>query len=184
MTIFNELILVKYYTTKSVWQARCGVTISLPHWRKRATSVIKRAECDERISVLGLIDYVGWDWRLRTAAITGLLFTPGWMWALEPWWRWCRLGITPYSSTRALWKSYQQRHLERGGMDEGMRISRIQYLWYVNGSFTCRKILRHGTFPLYFPSERKVCCGFLSPLKIHRLGRVWTRDPWVQWQEH
>jgi hypothetical protein len=34
------------------------------------------------------------------------------------------------------------------------------------------KILRHGTFPLYFPSERKVCYGFLSPLKIHRLGRV------------
>jgi hypothetical protein len=25
---------------------------------------------------------------------------------------------------------------------------------------------------LYLPSEGKVCCGFLSPLKIHRLGRV------------
>jgi hypothetical protein len=31
------------------------------------------------------------------------------------------------------------------GMDEGMRILRIPYLWYVNRSFTCRKILRHGT---------------------------------------
>jgi hypothetical protein len=30
---------------------------------------------------------------------------------------------------RALWQSYQQRHLERvGGMDEEIRISRIQYL--------------------------------------------------------
>jgi hypothetical protein len=38
-------------------------------------------------------------------------------------------------------------------------------LWDFKGSFTCRKILRHGTFPLYFPSERKVCCGFVSPLK-------------------
>jgi hypothetical protein len=38
-------------------------------------------------------------------------------------------GITPDLSTRAHWQSYQQRHLERvGGMDEGMRISRIQYL--------------------------------------------------------
>jgi hypothetical protein len=24
-----------------------------------------------------------------------------------------------------------------------------------------------------------VCCGFLSPLKIHHLGRVWTRKLWV-----
>jgi hypothetical protein len=30
-------------------------------------------------------------------------------------------------------------------MDKRMRISRTQHLWYVNGSFTCRKILRHGT---------------------------------------
>jgi hypothetical protein len=50
-------------------------------------------------------------------------------------------------------------------------------LWDFKSSFTCRKILGHGTFPLYFPSERKVCCGFLSPLKIHRLGRVLNPQP-------
>jgi hypothetical protein len=44
-------------------------------------------------------------------------------------------------------------------------------------SFTCRKILRHGNFPLYFPYETKVCCGFLSPLKIHRLGRDLNPQP-------
>jgi hypothetical protein len=54
--------------------------------------------------------------------------------------------------------------------------------WDFKSSFTCRKILRHGTFRLYFPSERKVCCGFLSPLKIHLLDRVRTRKLWVQWQ--
>jgi hypothetical protein len=55
-------------------------------------------------------------------------------------------GITPDSSTRADWQSYQQRHLEQiGGMDEGMRILHIHYLLYVNRSFTCHKILRHGT---------------------------------------
>jgi hypothetical protein len=32
------------------------------------------------------------------------------------------------------------------------------------------------------PLRRKVCCGFLSPLKIHHLGRVWTGEPWIQWQ--
>jgi hypothetical protein len=51
------------------------------------------------------------------------------------------------------------------------------FLWDYKSSFTCRKILRHGTFPLYFPSERKVCCGFLPPLKIHRLCRVLNPQP-------
>jgi hypothetical protein len=49
--------------------------------------------------------------------------------------------------------------------------------WDFKSSFTFRKILRHWTFPLYFPSERKVCCRFLSPLKIHRLGRVLNPQP-------
>jgi hypothetical protein len=44
-------------------------------------------------------------------------------------------------------------------------------LWDFKSSFTCSKILRHGTLPLYFPSERKVCCGFLSPLK--------NLSPWI-----
>jgi hypothetical protein len=59
-------------------------------------------------------------------------------------------------------------------------------LWDFKSRFTRRKILRHGTFPLYFPSERKVCCGFLSPLKIHRLGRVLNPQPLgrVQWPAH
>jgi hypothetical protein len=30
---------------------------------------------------------------------------------------------------------------------------------------TCRKILRHGTSPALLPIRRKVCCGFLSPLR-------------------
>jgi hypothetical protein len=89
---------------------------------------------------------MGWDWRLRTVAITGLLFILQVNVSGEPWWWCCRLGITLYLSTRARRQSYQQRHLERvGGMNEGMRILLIQYLWYVSGSFTCCKILRHGT---------------------------------------
>jgi hypothetical protein len=50
-------------------------------------------------------------------------------------------------------------------------------LWAFKSSLTCRKILRHGTFLLYFPSERKMCCGFLSPLKTHHLGRVLNPQP-------
>jgi hypothetical protein len=61
---------------------------------------------------------------LRTAATNGPIFhLPGDMWARRAMWQWwCRLGITPDSSTRALWQSYQQRHLGQVGLDEGMRI--------------------------------------------------------------
>jgi hypothetical protein len=75
-----------------------------------------------------------------------------------------RLGLIPNLTTRDLWRS---RRWARGN---GNFV--YSSLWDFKISFTCHKILRHGTFPLYFPSERKVCCGFLSPLKIHRLGRV------------
>jgi hypothetical protein len=68
-----------------------------------------------------------------------------------------RLGLTPDLTTR--WAT---------GNDNFV----YSCLWDFMSSVTCRKILRHGTFRLYFPSERKVCCGFLSPLKIRLLGRV------------
>jgi hypothetical protein len=68
-----------------------------------------------------------------------------------------RLGLTPDLPTR--WATENNNFV-------------YSSLWGFKSYFTCRKILRHGTFPLYFPSERKVCCGFLSPLKIHPLGRV------------
>jgi hypothetical protein len=50
-------------------------------------------------------------------------------------------------------------------MGEGNENSVSSSPWNFNSSFTCRKILRHGTFRLYFPSERKVCCEFFFALK-------------------
>jgi hypothetical protein len=73
-----------------------------------------------------------------------------------------RLGLTPDFTTR--WATGNDNYV-------------YSSLWDFKSSFTCRKILQHGTFPLYFPSERKVCCWFLSPLKIHRLGRVLNPQP-------
>jgi hypothetical protein len=49
-----------------------------------------------------------------------------------------------------------------GGIDEGMRIVRIQYLWYVNVSFTCRKILRHGTSGFTSNPKEGVLVIFIS----------------------
>jgi hypothetical protein len=42
---------------------------------------------------------------------------------------------------------------------------------------SCRKNL--STWDFDFISFRWIYCGFLSPLKIHRLCRVWTLDTWV-----
>jgi hypothetical protein len=73
-----------------------------------------------------------------------------------------RLGLTPELSTR--WAT---------GNDNFVYLS----LGDFKSSFTCCKILQHGTFPLYFPSKRKVCCRFLLPLKIHHLGWVLNTQP-------
>jgi hypothetical protein len=37
--------------------------------------------------------------------------------------------------------------------------------------------------PASFPLRRNFYGGFLSPLKIHRLGRVSTRENWIQCQD-
>jgi hypothetical protein len=85
-----------------------------------------------------------------------------------------------------IWPSEQARSAKANSWPDcqmGDRNDNFIYssLWYFKGSFTCHKILRHGTFPLYFPSERKVFCkvfcGFLSPLKIHRLSLVLNPQP-------
>jgi hypothetical protein len=76
-------------------------------------------------------------------------------------------GITPDSSSTALWQSYQQRRLEHiGGMDEGMRISCVQYLR--SSTVLLHVVKSYDMGPpalLVRPIRRKVCCGFLSPLK-------------------
>jgi hypothetical protein len=62
--------------------------------------------------------------------------------------------------------------------------------WRRSISIMLCKILLHavksydmGPSALY-PIGSKVCCGILSTVKIHHLCRVWTSEPWVQWQAH
>jgi hypothetical protein len=107
---------------------------------------------------------MGWDYVSKLQPPTGLLFIP---WVIrehgEPWW-WCPLGITPDSLTIPLWQSYQRRHLGQvEGMDEGVRILRIS-IWN-----SLRDILHavksYMGPPTLLLIRRKVCCGFVSPLK-------------------
>jgi hypothetical protein len=129
----------------------------------------------------------GLDWRLRTAASTGLLFIPGWCAMCTMVW-WYRLGLTPNLSTRELW----QPPVLAGGpvskdisgastkMGEGNKNLICSSLWDFKRSLTAY-ILRP---PASLRMRRNVCCGFLSPLKIHRIDRVRNCDLWVQWQAH
>jgi hypothetical protein len=159
---------------------------------------------------------MGWDWRHRTAASTGLLFIPGWyaMWTMV-WWYW--RGLTPNLSTRALWhhpvlsggpvsrdisvaaprtgwfpaSRNRQRHLAAastvwlhdirdasgasGRWAKEMRIYSIRPRGTPIDLLTAVKSYDMGP-PASLPLRSKVCCGILSPLKIHRLGRARTRN--------
>jgi hypothetical protein len=53
---------------------------------------------------------------------------------------------------------------------------RIIFVHTSKGSLTCSKILRHGANALLFLPN------VYRPLKSIALGRVSTREPWVQWQ--
>jgi hypothetical protein len=47
--------------------------------------------------------------------------------------------------------------------------------------FACPKILRQGA-SVFTSLSKEDMLWILSPLKIHRIGRVLTREPWVQLQ--
>jgi hypothetical protein len=85
-----------------------------------------------------------------------------------------RLRLTADLTTRDLWRS---RRWAKGEWEKLCLFIPVGLQEY----FTCRKILRHWTFPLYFPSERKMCCRFLSPLKSIALAGFWAHNLWVQW---
>jgi hypothetical protein len=99
-----------------------------------------------------LIMSMGWDVS-EPRPPTGLLFIPRvicergepwWWWWWWRWWRWCRLGklltcppgLSGNPTSRDIWERV-------GGTDEGENFA-YQYLRYVNGFLTSRKILRHG----------------------------------------
>jgi hypothetical protein len=104
---------------------------------------------------------------------------------------WYRLRLTPNSSTRGFW----QLPVLSGGpvsrdirgesrrMGEGNENLVYPSPWDFKRYLTCRKILRHGTSGFTSHPKEGVLLICIS-LKIHRLGRVRTREFWVQWQAH
>jgi hypothetical protein len=54
------------------------------------------------------------------------------------------------------------------------------YVYSLKGYLTCKS---YDMEPMaLLPLRRKVCWGFLSPLKSIALDLVWTCEPWVQLQ--
>jgi hypothetical protein len=84
-----------------------------------------------------------------------------------------QLRKTPDSSIRSLRQSYQQIHLGaiRSREDEGVR---ILYISICDMSTDLKyAVISYDIGPLaLLPTRRKMCCGFLSPLEIHRLQTV------------
>jgi hypothetical protein len=132
-----------------------------------------------------LIDY---DWVrlcLRIAATNvPIVHPPGDIWA----WR-AMVMMMPSGDNS--WPVHQNSlsvlpaEISRASRRNGRRSENFayQHLKYLKGSLKCRKILRHGTYGFSFHSKEGVLRIFIA-LKIHHLGRVWTRKLWVQWQAH
>jgi hypothetical protein len=127
----------------------------------------------KELSAFGLCSLImsrWWDYVSELRPPSCLLFIPQEIWKHgEPWW-WCRLGITPDSSSRALCQSNQQSYMgtsrRNGRKSENFA---YHYLKRLKG----KKVKSYDMgLPALLPIRRKVCCGFLSPLEIHRLCRV------------
>jgi hypothetical protein len=112
---------------------------------------------------------MGWDWRLRTAASTGLLFIPGWL-QCRPWydginWSWLLTCLPEHSDSHQYCLAVLSAEIsleQVGEWTKEMRISSIRP-WDLKRSLTCHKILQHRTSG--FTSHPKVCCGFFIALK-------------------
>jgi hypothetical protein len=123
-----------------------------------------------------LIDYDGVKLCLRTAATNvAIVHSLGDMWT----WRAMAMMI-PAEDNRFV---HQSSLAVLSTETSGALLENFvyQYLKYLKECFTCRKILRRGTSGFTSPAKEGVL-RILSPLKIHRLGRVWTHNPLVQWQ--
>jgi hypothetical protein len=113
--------------------------------------------------------------RLWTAATNGfIIHLSGDAWA------WKTITSTEEktdSSTRAFWHSCQQSHIVAKKKELAKETCLTKYLFHTyKGFLTCRKILRHGADGFASLPKEGVLQIVIAP------GRVWTREPCIQWQ--
>jgi hypothetical protein len=94
---------------------------------------------------------------------------------------WYQQRKTPDSSTRALWKFY---HSHLAAKQEELVKEMINValhgitVYALKSSLICHHILQHGTEGFISPPKEGMLWIFIA------LGRVWTSEPWIQWQAH
>jgi hypothetical protein len=131
-----------------------------------------------RPSICRLIDYDGVRLCLRTAATNGpIVHPPGNVWA---WRAIVMMMLAGDISWLVNQSSLAVLPAETSGASRrnGLRAENFayRYLKYLKGFLPAVKSYDMGP-PALLPIRRKVCNGFLSSLKIHSLGRVWTCNP-------
>jgi hypothetical protein len=149
---------------------------------------------------------IGRDWRLSTAACYGPFVHPRVTLRCGPW-----MMILTGSNSKLVYQSSLAALLSGGPVSRDFNAAAPVLVGFLPADTSLERVggggrkwefsvsiameLRRDLFlhavksydmgpPALFPVRRKVCCGFLSPLKIHRLGRARTRNVWVQWQAH
>jgi hypothetical protein len=140
--------------------------------------VVTTAACTMLID--WLIDYDGFRWCLRTAATSVPIAHPH-----SDMWAWIAMVMMVPAGDNS-WLVHQSSlanlPVETSGANRrnGRRSENFtcKYLNYLEGSLTCRKMLRLGTSDFTSHLKEGVLRIFIA-LKIHHLGRVWTRDSWV-----
>jgi hypothetical protein len=117
-----------------------------------------------------------WDYVSELRPPTGLLFISQVIHEHgEPW----RDDDAGWGKLLIIWQSYWNKAEE---WKKAVRILPCKHFVHIYKWFL-HAVKSYDTGPpALLPIRRNVCCVFLSQLKIQRLGRVWTRDPWVQWQ--
>jgi hypothetical protein len=102
-----------------------------------------------------------------------VVHSPGDVWAwrtMMEWYRQGKLQIRPpqlSGNPNSSHLAANQRELGEGN-----------YEFSIEVTFSCHKILQHGADGFTCPPKEGVQRIF-SPLKIHRFGRISTREPWV-----
>jgi hypothetical protein len=103
---------------------------------------------------------------------------------------WYRLETTPNLSTRALWQpptfwrsAIRDISGASGRKGEGNENFVYSSQWDFRRSLTWHKIFRHVTSGFTSHPKEGVLRIFIA-LKVHRLGRVRTRNLWAQWRSH
>jgi hypothetical protein len=133
------------------------------------------------IIIIIIIMLKGWDYVSKLRPPTSLLFIPQVIWA-------CRTMAEygkgkPMICQRQLSRNHTSSHLVANQDELGRRKWWIWYSKYlcphIEAIFACRKIFRDEADGFTSPTKKTGDCGFLSLLKMHSFGRVWTCGPWV-----